>query len=41
MGDRSETRRQLGEFPTGSNKLAGKTFRVIHRPAPKTSKLPK
>jgi len=35
MGDRSETRRQLGGFPTGRNTLAGKTFRVIHHKAPK------
>lgn len=27
----SEIRKQLGGMPTGSNKLAGKEFRVIHR----------
>jgi|GEM_PF-5485521 hypothetical protein len=27
----SDIRKQLGGMPTGSNKLAGKTFRVIHR----------
>jgi len=30
MSNRSEAKRQIGGFPTGSNKLAGKTFRVIH-----------
>jgi len=31
----SDIRKQLGGMPTGENKLAGKTFRVIHHPAPK------
>ena len=26
----SDIRKQLGGMPTGENKLAGKTFRVIH-----------
>lgn len=37
----SDIRRQLGGMPTGPNKLAGKTFAVTHRPAPKTPELPK
>ena len=31
----SDIRKQLGGMPTGENKLAGKTFRVIHHKAPK------
>lgn len=31
MSDNSAIRRQISGFPTGSNKLAGKEFRVIHR----------
>jgi hypothetical protein len=30
----SDIRKQLGGFPTGRNKLAGKEFRVIHHKAP-------
>lgn len=31
MSNNSAIRRQISGMPTGSNTLAGKTFRVIHR----------